>query len=204
MTCPFKQKEAKSKTFRSVTSKEALLLVQVFNKGSQPRVENTEPAVLWTLASISRWSEVTVWYFKGWERGAFQLHVSPGLEGSFNSSASGSSNILPTSAPRRTRNIRSGISDGNNPTLPGWAHTALSCRVVFIYLSGICPAGSVQELHGSSQQLLICSSENERFEIIVHFPLTQTNSHYSDVFRVPGIGWRATLQNCSSSKAKLF
>lgn len=202
MTCPFKQKEAKSKTFRFVTSKEAPLLVQVFNKGSQPRVENTEPAVLWTLASISQWSEVTVWYFKGWEWGAFQLHVSPGLEGALTALQVAAPTSCPPRLPGEPGTFAAGFQMGITQRFQA-EHTQHSAAL-FIYLSGICPAGSVQELHGSSQQLLICSSENERFEIIVHFPLTQTNSHYSDVFRVPGTGWRPTLQNCSSSKGKLF
>lgn len=47
--------------------------------------------------------------------------------------------------------------------------------------------GIHSKLHISLQQLLIHSiviaRGNDNLEIIVHLPLTQTNSHYSDAFK---------------------
>lgn len=124
---------------------------------------------------------------------ALQLRLSSCLKELFNSCESSNFNFLPTSSyQRQTMNIYSGISNGNNPTFSSVnIHITQSCMILFIYPSGFCSARSVRgiysKLHVSLQQLLICSSviacENERFEIIVHFPLTQSNSHYSDVFK---------------------
>lgn len=136
---------------------------------------------------------------------ALQSHVSSCLKELFNSSESSNFNVLPTlSYQRPTMNIYSGISNGSNPTFSSLnIRVTQSYAILFIYLSGFCSARSVQsiysKLHVSLQQFLICSSviacENERFEIIVHFPLTQTNSHYSDVFKVPLTDWSAILKN---------
>lgn len=124
---------------------------------------------------------------------ALQLQVSSCLKELFNSSESSNFNVLPTSFySRLTMNIYSGISNGNNPTFSNLNICIThSCMILFIHFSRVCSAQSVQsiysKLHVTLQKLLICSSviacENERFEIIVHFPLTQTNTHYSDVFR---------------------
>lgn len=46
MTRPFQRKEAKSKTFRFVTSKAALLLGRYLMRDHKAHVENTEPTGL--------------------------------------------------------------------------------------------------------------------------------------------------------------
>lgn len=94
--------------------------------------------------------------------------------------------VTPTSyPPHLTRDqqwtFRGVFLTGITQHSPGWTtHYSELCDFFPMCLSRFCSAQSVlsvySELHGSSQRLLMGSGviacENERFEIIVHFPWT--------------------------------
>lgn len=84
-----------------------------------------------------------------WMETALQLHVSSCLKELFNSPESSNFNILPTSScPRLTMNIYNSISNGNNPTFSNLnICIAQSCMILFIYLSRVCSAQSVQSIY---------------------------------------------------------
>lgn len=183
MTCPFKRKEAKSEKFRFVTSKAAPLLGRYLIRDPK---ENTQCCKHWPA-------------FLGGLRS--QFHISKAGSEEFSSCTcllawEGSLIALEVATPScppltGEQEHLSEISDGNNPTPPGWAHT----RFFFYILVGFVQLEVCRDCTAAPSKLLTCSRENERFEIIVHFPLTQTNSHHSDVFKVPVTGWSATLPN---------